>query len=98
MTITAINAQSSNMMLMTEWHRLWPPHPGIGHIRRALHLGHCPKHRGDYEYSSKNGGAGDCVRAAMKNLCHRSTFSGNANCWAPFQATERISTSQSNSK
>ena len=57
-------------MLVAEWRRLRPDNSGVGHVGRALELNGGPKQYGHNKYRTKDGGAGNCVRTAMKNL-HR---------------------------
>ena len=71
MAIAAIDAESANVVLMTKWSGLRPGHPGVGDIRGALDLRRRPEQHGDDEDGAKDGGAGDGVRAAMKNLHRR---------------------------
>lgn len=68
MAIPAINPQSGDVVLMAERNRLWPRHPGIGYIGRALQLNACPENERDKKNRPEDGGAGDCVSTAMKNL------------------------------
>src|ERR1035438_1535119 len=70
MAITAVDAEPGNMVLVTEWDRLRPAHPGISDIRRALNLIRHPAERGNHEDRAKNRGPGQRVRTAMKNLRH----------------------------
>src|ERR1700752_3063643 len=55
---------------MAEWNRLRLADAGIGHKGRALHdVNDSAQCRND-EYCAKNGGAGQRIRAAMKDLRH----------------------------
>jgi len=71
MAIAAIDAESANVVLMTEGSRLGPGHSGVGHVGRALDLRRRPEQHGDDEDGAKDGGARDGVRAAMKDLHRR---------------------------
>ena len=71
MAIAAIDAESANVVLMTEGSGLRPGHSGVGHIRGSLDLRRRPEQHGDDEDGAKDRGAGDGVRAAMKNLHRR---------------------------
>lgn len=60
-------------MLMTERHRLGSNYFCIGDIRRALELNARPEDDRNKEDRAEDGGTGDGVRTAMKNL-HRLGF------------------------
>src|SRR5712691_612043 len=68
--VAAVNAESGDVMLVAERHRLRPAHSGIGDVGRALHLHRDPAERGNHEDRAKNRGPGHGVGAAMKNLRH----------------------------
>src|SRR5712671_2442999 len=70
MAVAAVDAESGDVMLMAEGHRLRPADSSIGNVRGALNL-HCdPAERGNYEHRAKNRSPGESIRAAMKNLRH----------------------------
>jgi hypothetical protein len=69
-TITAVDAESGDVMLMAEWNRLRLADSGIGHKGRALHDVNDSAQCSNDEYSAENGGAGKRIRAAMKDLRH----------------------------
>jgi|SRR5580658_1216098 hypothetical protein len=70
MAVAAVDAQSGNVVLMAERDRLRLAHPGVGHVGRTLDLHRHPRERSDYEYRAKDGGPGESIRTAMKNLRH----------------------------
>src|SRR5579863_538999 len=68
--ITAIDAESGDVMLMAEWDRLRLAHSGVGHVGGSLNdVKNPPQCRND-KHGAKNGGAGQTIRAAMKDLRH----------------------------
>ena len=69
-TITAVDAESGDVMLMAEWDRLRLADAGIGHKGRALHDVNDSAQCRNNEYCAENGGAGQRIRAAMKDLRH----------------------------
>jgi len=69
-TVTAIDAKAGDMMLMAERHRLGLANAGVGDVRRALDRVRDPSQCGNDENCAKNSGAGQRVRAAMKDLRH----------------------------
>jgi hypothetical protein len=74
MTIAAINSQTANVVLMTKRNRLRACNFGVSDVGRSLQFKHGPQQNRNQKYRPVNRGAGDCVRAAMKNL-HRSELS-----------------------
>ena len=74
MAVTAIDPQSSDVMLVAERNRLRPRHFCISHIGRALELNARPKDKGNEKDRPKDRGARNCISTAMKNL-HRSELS-----------------------
>src|ERR1700722_2282296 len=70
MTITAIDAQSGNVMLVAEGHGLRLAHTRISNVGRALNFVSHPTQSGNNENRAKNCGSGQSVRTAMKNLRH----------------------------
>jgi len=75
-TVTAINAESGDMMLMTERNRLRLPHTLVGHVWRALYGVPDPNQSGHDENGAEDSGAGQRIRAAMKDLRHSLMRSG----------------------
>jgi hypothetical protein len=70
MTVAAINTQSCHVMLMAEWHWLWFSHARECDIRRSLYgVGH-PAQSSNHEHRTKNRGARQSIRTAMKDLRH----------------------------
>src|ERR1700690_1815158 len=69
-TVTAIDAESRHMVLMTERNRLRPAHSRIGHVRRALNLRRSPEQCRHYKDGAIDRGPRKSIRAAVKNL-HR---------------------------
>ena len=61
-------------MLVAERNRLGTRNLSIGDVRGALQLEHSPQQRRNQKHGTIDRGAGNCVRAAMKNL-HRSELS-----------------------
>src|SRR5258708_7721546 len=70
MAVTAVDAESGDMMLVAERDRLRLAHSGVGDVRRALDLHRDPTERGNHEDRAKNRGPGQSIRTAMKNLRH----------------------------
>ena len=68
--VAAVDAKSGNVVLVAERDRLWLAHAGVGDVWRALNFHRDPTQRGNDEHRAKNGGAGQSVSAAMKNLRH----------------------------
>ena len=69
-TVAAVDAESGDVMLMAEWNRLGLADAGIGHKGRALHhVNNATQCRND-KHCTENGGAGQRIRAAMKDLRH----------------------------
>ena len=56
------------MMLMAEWHGLWPRHLGVGDIRGTLKLNTRPEDERNQKHRAIQCGAGDGISAAMKDL------------------------------
>jgi|ERR1700676_311274 len=69
--IAAVDAGTSNMVLMAKRHGLRPRDLLVSHVRRTLQLEGGPEQSADQEHSSYDRGFGKCVGTAMKNL-HRS--------------------------
>ena len=91
--VTAIDAESGDMMLMTEGNRLRLAHALIGHVRGALHDVGDASQCGNDEHCAKNGGARQRVRAAMKDLRHSLMRSGSKRPGGAFCADPRVSAS-----
>ena len=70
-TVTAIDAVISHVMLMTELHRLLSLNPLTGVPRRTVQFGGDPKERNEDKNCSVNRQLGKSVGAVMKNLRHR---------------------------
>src|SRR5438270_6155539 len=70
MATAAINAQSGHVMLMAERHRLRLAHTLVRDIGRALDRIRGPYQCSHDEDGAKDRGAGQRIRAAMKNLRH----------------------------
>ena len=69
-TVTAIDSQSGDVVLMAERDRLLPGDPLIGGVGRAHNAAEHPERESDNEHRSENGDARESVRAAVKNLRH----------------------------
>lgn len=72
MAITAVETQTGNMVLMTEWDWLVRSDVLIGHIGRALELKQRGAHRGQQKNRSQNAGPGQGICTAVEKLCHGS--------------------------
>ena len=70
MAVTAVNAKSGHVVLMTERNRLRLAHSRIGDIGRPLKLENHPAQNGHDKHRAKKRRAGENIRAAMKNLRH----------------------------
>jgi hypothetical protein len=70
MTVAAINAQPRHVMLVAKWHRLWFPHARKRHVRRSLYGIRDPAQCSNHKHRAKDGGAGQSIRTAMKDLRH----------------------------
>src|ERR1041385_938323 len=68
--ITAVDAQSGDVVLMAEGDGLRLAHSGESDIRRSLDRIADPDQSCDYEDSAENRGASERIRAAMKDLRH----------------------------
>ena len=81
MAVTAVDAEPGHVVLMTERYRLRLPNTGISDVGRSLHdVGHAAQ-CGNKENGAKDGGAGQRVRAAMKDLRHFSYESVLEEIW-----------------
>src|SRR6266478_9147615 len=70
MAVTAVDAESGDMVLVAEGDGLRLAHSSIGDVRRALDLHRDPTERGNHEDRAKNSGPRQSIRTAMKNLRH----------------------------
>ena len=70
MAVAAVDAESGNVMLVAEGHRLRFAHTGVGDIWRTLNLVPHQNERGNHKDRAKNRGPGQSVRTAMKDLRH----------------------------
>src|SRR5580704_8392475 len=68
--VAAVDAESGDVMLMTEGHGLRLAHSRVGDVRRTLDLHRDPTERSNHEDRAENRGPGQSVGAAMKNLRH----------------------------
>ena len=69
-TIAAVNAESSHVMLMTERHRLGLADTGVSYEGGSLNGIEDPSQSSNNENSTEDSGAGQRIRAAMKDLRH----------------------------
>jgi hypothetical protein len=74
--IATVNAEPSDVMLMTERNRLRLADAFVGDVGRALYGVSDPDQRGHDENGAENSGAGQRIRAAMKDLRHALMRSG----------------------
>ena len=72
MAIPAVDADSTNMVLMAEGHRLRDRHTNIGPKWRTYKAPNNNGGAGEDEHGGINGQSGECVRAAVKDLRHGS--------------------------
>ena len=70
MAVAAIDAESSDVVLMAEWNRLRLAHARVGDEWRPLDDVEDPSQHGHDKDRTENGGAGQRIRAAMKDLRH----------------------------
>src|SRR4029077_9029293 len=75
-TVAAVDAEPGDVMLMAERNRLRLTDAGVGHKGRALHDVSDSTQCCNNEYCAENGGAGQRIRAAMKDLRHSLLRSG----------------------
>jgi hypothetical protein len=68
--VAAIDAETGDVMLVAEGHRLRFANPGVGDIRRALDFERRPSQGSNHEDRAKDRGPGQRIRAAMKDLRH----------------------------
>ena len=71
MTISAINAETTDMMLVAEGNRLHDNDVSACDMWRSRNLTNDRGNRCEYEDSSKDTDPGDRVEAAVKDLWHR---------------------------
>lgn len=76
MAVAAIDAESGNVVLMAERDRLRFANAGVGHKRGSLNQIGDSAQCGNDKHGAENGGAGQRVRAAMKDLRHSLLRSG----------------------
>ena len=93
MAVTAIDAEPGDVMLMAERDRLWLAHALIRDVRRTLDDIGDASQCGNDEYCAKNSGAGQRVRAAMKDLRHSLMRSGSKRSGGAFCADPGFSAS-----
>jgi hypothetical protein len=68
--VAAVDAESGDVMLVAEGDGLGLADSGIGDVGGTLDFHGHPAERSNDEHRAKNGGAGQGVRTAMKNLRH----------------------------
>ena len=76
MAVAAINAEPGDMMLVAKGNGLGFADTGVGHKGRALNQIGDSAQCGNDKHCAENGGAGQRVRAAMKDLRHSLLRSG----------------------
>jgi len=68
--VTAVDAESGHVMLMAEWNGLRLAYARIGNERGTLNDVHNPARNDNEKHCTENGGTGQRIRAAMKDLRH----------------------------
>ena len=68
--VAAVDAESADVMLMAERHRLLALDPLIGRVRRADHAADHPQHECDGEHSAEDRDAGESIGTSVENLRH----------------------------
>jgi hypothetical protein len=74
MAVSAIDTNVTDVMLVTELHRLLARHPGLRDVRRTVDFVCNPSQERDDEHGTKDTELGYGVGARMENLRHLSTF------------------------
>jgi hypothetical protein len=74
--VAAIDAESGDVVLMAERDGLRLADPGVGDVGGTLDFHGHPAEGSNYEYRAENCGAGQSIRAAMKDLRHSLMTSG----------------------
>jgi hypothetical protein len=75
-TVAAIDAESGDVVLMAKWNGLGLAESGVGHEGGALHYVNDSAQCRNNKDCAENGGAGQRIRAAMKDLRHSLLRSG----------------------
>jgi hypothetical protein len=73
MTIPAVDADSGDVVLVTELNRLLPNYTNFGHVRRPNHFANHNRYRRDNKHSSEDAQSCESVCAAVKDLGHEYT-------------------------
>src|SRR5439155_13649213 len=76
-TIPTIDAETADVMFVTEWHRLLADDADAGHVIGAHELRPHPAKAGDQEHASEDARPGHRVETAMKDLGHTRELHAN---------------------
>ena len=74
--VTAVNAQTSDMMLMTKGNGLFDGNLGARRVRGSVELRPRPHEKRNDEQPAEDTQAGKCIGAVVKNLGHLTTSRG----------------------
>ena len=74
--ITAVNAQTPDMMFVTEWNRLFDRNSCARRVRGLVQFRPRPNEERNDKQAAEDTQAGKCVRAVVKNLGHLTTSRG----------------------